>query len=222
MRRFVDSWLLPVRPLPSWRRGCGSVLQSGFSMIEVLVVMLVLSFGMLGIAGLQANTTKFKINSWARAAASIQFSDLADRIRANPVQAGDAFTQGASSGTTSSYSLTSSWAVQQADNLTISTNCLTTACNAAQRATYDMLAWRTAVRRLFPQGAAVVNGNRAAGISASIAWFDRQFTKPDGSLDSSAVCTTGLTGAAGAGCCPQALGNPAPAGVRCTNISFVP
>lgn len=219
MERLVDSCSLRVRR-PASR--CRGTLQCGFSMLEVLVVVLVLSFGMLGIAGLQANTMKFKINSWARAAASIQFSDLADRVRANPAQAGDAFTQGTSSGTTSSYVLARSWALQQSDDLAIGTNCLTTTCTAAQRATYDMLTWRASVRRLFPQGAAVVQGSRATGISASIAWFDRQFTKPDGSLDSSTVCTAALTGAAQAGCCPQALGNPAPAGVRCTNISFVP
>lgn len=218
MERLVDSC---SRHLISCGRGSGAG-QSGFSMLEVLVVVLVLSFGMLGIAGLQANTMKFKVNAWVRSAASIQFSDLADRVRANPTQAGDAFTQGTSSGTSSSYVLTRSWALQQADDLAISTNCLTTTCTAAQRATYDMLAWRASVRRLFPQGAAVVEGNRATGISASIVWFDRQFTKPDGSLDSSAVCTAALTGAARAGCCPQAIGNPAPAGVRCTNISFVP
>jgi type IV pilus assembly protein PilV len=221
MERLVDSCPVPVRHSASRCRG-SSASQCGFSMIEVLVVILVLSFGMLGIAGLQANTTKFKINSWARAAASIQFSDLADRVRANPAQAGDAFTQGASPGTASSYVLTRSWALQQADDLAISTNCLTTTCTAAQRATYDMLAWRASARRLFPQGAAVVEGNRATGISASIAWFDRQFTRSDGSLDSSAVCTAAMTGAARAGCCPQALGNPIPAGVRCTNLSFVP
>jgi type IV pilus assembly protein PilV len=221
MERMVDSSLLPMRRSTSRRRS-RDASQCGFSMLEVLVVVLVLSFGMLGIAGLQANTTKFKINSWARAAASIQFSDLADRIRANPVQAGDAFTEGAAAGTVSSYVLTRTWSLQQADDLAISTNCLTTTCTAAQRATYDMLAWRASVRRLFPQGAVVVDGNRATGISASIAWFDRQFTKPDGSLDTSAVCTAAMTGAARAGCCPQALGNPVPAGVRCTNLSFVP
>ena len=69
------------------------VSQAGFSMIEVLVVIVVLSFGMLGIAGLQASTAKFKINSWARSAASVQFSDLADRVRANPGQAGPSFDQ---------------------------------------------------------------------------------------------------------------------------------
>ena len=194
----------------------------GFSMIEVLVVMLILSFGMLGIASLQANTAKFKINSWARSAASVQFSDLADRVRANPTQAGSSFSQTGSGTSASGYALASDWETQQAATLSITTNCMTTECTAAERATYDMLVWRAGVRRMFPQGAAIVAGNRSAGMTASIAWFDRQFTQADGSLDRSAVCTVGATGAVQANCCPVALGDPAPQGVRCTNISFLP
>ena len=201
--------------------GAGSA-QGGFSLVEVLVVVLILSFGMLGIAGLQANTAKFKINAWARAAASVQFSDLTDRVRANPTQAGPSFNSTDAAPPASGYLLTSSWDTQQADELEINTNCLTTTCTAAARATYDMLSWRTSVRRKFPQGAAVVTGNRAIGITATIAWFDRQFTKTDGSLDTSAVCVAGSTGAAQANCCPEELGDPLPAGVRCTNLSFLP
>ena len=106
--------------------------------------------------------------------------------------------------------------------MTITTNCLTTVCTAAARATYDMLSWRTAVRRKFPQGAAVVVGNRSTGITATIAWFDRQFTQTDGSLDTAPVCTAGNTGAAQVNCCPDELGSPMPPGVRCTNLSFLP
>ena len=191
-------------------------------MIEVLVVMLILSFGMLGIASLQANTAKFKINSWARSAASVQFSDLADRVRANPTQAGMTYATTGSGTSASGYALASDWSTQQAATLAISTDCLTTECTAAERATYDMLVWRAGVRRMFPQGAAVVAGNRSTGVSASIAWFDRQFTKTDNSLDSSAVCVAGVSGAVQANCCPAALGDPATPGVRCTNISFLP
>jgi len=191
-------------------------------MIEVLVVILILSFGMLGIAGLQAYTAKFKINSWARSAASVQFSDLADRMRANPTQAGLTFSQVDSATSTSGYAVSDDWEDQQAADLSVATDCSTATCDAEQRATYDTLVWRANVRRSFPQGAVVLAGNRSAGVFATIAWFDRQFTQPDGSLASSATCTATDAGATQANCCPAALGSPAPAGVRCTNMSFVP
>jgi type IV pilus assembly protein PilV len=207
------AWIArPARPVP----------QAGFSMIEVLVVIVVLAFGMLGIAGLQASTVKFKINSWARSAASVQFSDLADRVRANPAQAGPPFGQAAAGEPASTYVLQRSWTDQQADTLSLPTDCLAMECTAEQRAAYDMLAWRARVRRSFPQGAAVVTGNRATGITATIAWFDRQFTTAAGTLDRSAVCSGTSSGAESANCCPAALGNPAPAGVRCTNATFIP
>ena len=195
----------------------------GFSMIEVLVVILILSFGMLGIAGLQANTAKFKINSWARSAASVQFSDLADRMRANPNQTGLTFPQAGSATSASGYTLADTWSAQQAADLTITTDCLATVCTGEQRAAYDMLVWRTDVRRMFPQGAAIVSGNRAAGITATIAWFDGQFLKADGKTsetpDACPANPAGVAPAALISCCPQALVS---AGVRCTNISFVP
>lgn len=201
-----------------WRRR----VQAGFSMVEVLVVIVVLSFGMLGIAGLQASTAKFKINSWARAAASVQFSDLADRVRANPEQAGPAYQDSSPTAPASGYVLQRTWDQQQRDNLKPARDCLAAACTPAQRASYDMLAWRDRVKRSFPQGAAVVTGNRAAGITATIAWFDRQFSTTAGALDRSAVCTGSTSGTDAMNCCPAALGSPAPAGVRCTNFSFIP
>ena len=204
----------------------------GFSLIEILIVILILSFGLLGIAGLQATTAKYKINSWARSAASVQFSDLADRIRANPRGAG--VTIGTVPVVANGYALADDWATQQAAALAIAQNCFTANCTEAQRAAFDMLSWRNNVRRMFPQGAGLVNVTLAGGgtnftianVNATIAWFDRQFTQLDGSLDTSAVCPAdpvalaALPAAQRASCCPAVLA--APAGVRCTNVSFLP
>jgi type IV pilus assembly protein PilV len=201
------------QPLPA--------LQRGFSLVEVLVVILVTSFGMLGIASLQANTAKYKINSWARAAAAVQFGDLADRMRANPSQAGGRFQATGGAAAVSAYSVIDSWETQQAADLTPLVNCLTADCLPAVRATYDLLAWRAEVRRQFPQGAVSIGGNLATGVVATIAWYDRQFTDAAGDLSSSDVCVANPpTPAAAASCCPATLA--APPGVRCANMSFTP
>lgn len=202
--------------------------QTGFAMIEVLIAILIAAFGLLGIAGLQAATAKLKVNSWARGAASVQFSDIADRMRANPTQAGLAFASGGSAASASLYAVTDSWADQQANTLVITTDCslAATACTAAQRAAYDLLIWRTEVRRMFPQGAVFLTGNRATGVNATIAWFDKQNIDPTGAtvnLASEAVCTAAMTGAAQINCCPAGLvGGTGTPGVRCSNASFVP
>lgn len=57
--------------------------QFGFSLIEVLVTMLVLSFGLLGVAGLLVNGVSNAASSEAYSKANQLASDMADRIRAN-------------------------------------------------------------------------------------------------------------------------------------------
>lgn len=200
--------------------------NSGFSLIEVLVVILILSFGMLGVAGLQANTAKFKINSWARSSASIQFSDLADRMRANPDQTGLTYLAAGSATSSSAYTLSLDWAAQQSASLTPAVDCSTNICTPAELAAFDMLVWRANVRELFPQGAALVTGNRSAGVTATIAWFDKQFIDPTtGALADPPICSAATTTSGGAeqiNCCPPALVGSTVPGVRCTTVSFVP
>lgn len=211
-RAASASHLLRRRPRASAR---------GFSLIEILVVILIMTFGLLGIAGLQAATAKYKVNSWVRAAASVQFSDLADRLRANPDQAGGRFVSATGTpATASAYTVTANWTAQQAAALTPAVDCLTTVCTAAQRAAFDLTVWRAEVRRQFPQGAVTVAGDVAVGVTATIAWFDRQFTDATGELQTSDVCVANSAGALAANCCPDTL--EAPAGVRCTNMLINP
>jgi type IV pilus assembly protein PilV len=196
---------------------------AGFTLLEVLIVLIVLSFGLLGVASLQANTAKFKINSWARSAASVQFSALADAMRANPGEAGTIYLDGPNN-SASAYTLSDDWATQQSDTLTIATDCLSSLCTSAQRAAFDLTAWRREVRSLLPQGAVTVTGNSSRGVTATIAWFDKQFVDTTGAPGRSLVCAAGQTDAADqANCCPASLtGDPAEENVRCTNVTFVP
>jgi len=64
--------------------------QSGFSMVEVLVALVVLSVGMLGIAGLYVTTLRASNGAIYRSLAVNLAADMADRIRANP-RAGTAY-----------------------------------------------------------------------------------------------------------------------------------
>ena len=102
----------------------------GVTLIEMMVAVLVLSIGLLGIAGMQAATSKYKINSWSRSQASVLLSDLAERVRINPGAGGTNFSaNGATS--TSLYVLDDDWGAQQANSLgDPSTNCETSACTS--------------------------------------------------------------------------------------------
>lgn len=57
--------------------------SSGFSLIEGLVVLVIMSIGMLGLAGLQVKGLKSNQNAYLRSQATIMANDMAERIRAN-------------------------------------------------------------------------------------------------------------------------------------------
>lgn len=57
--------------------------QSGFMLIEVMVAVVVLSLGLLGLAGLQAVNLKANANASLRSQAVILAADMLDRVRAN-------------------------------------------------------------------------------------------------------------------------------------------
>ena len=61
--------------------------QAGFSLIEVLVTMLILAFGLLGVAGLLVGGVSNAAGSESFSKASQLAADMADRIRANPAVA---------------------------------------------------------------------------------------------------------------------------------------
>jgi type IV pilus assembly protein PilV len=61
--------------------------QTGFSLIEVLVTIVIISFGMLGIAGVIINGLKNNNSSYARTQASVLANDIIDRMRANKTTA---------------------------------------------------------------------------------------------------------------------------------------
>ncbi len=57
--------------------------ESGVSLIEVMVALFVLAFGMLGIAGMQTMAMKANQSAFERNAAVISTSSIADRMRSN-------------------------------------------------------------------------------------------------------------------------------------------
>ena len=65
--------------------------EAGFTLMEVLVAFLILSVGLLGLAGLQMRGLAYAHQSYQRSLATLLAQDMADRMRANrpAVLAGD-------------------------------------------------------------------------------------------------------------------------------------
>ena len=108
--------------------------QCGFTLLEVLIALLILSIGLLGLASLQTNGLRSNQMASMRTTATQLAYDIADRMRANPAGV-DAQNYVIASG---------------AADPTIPTgeSCEDISCTAAQMATYDLAQWRTAARTL--------------------------------------------------------------------------
>lgn len=111
------------------------MLNRGFTLIEVLVTLVILMFGLLGIAGLMAKGQKASYEAYQRQQALALSNDMAERMRANRFQA-TAYSAGAPIGTPMG-------AGGSYNDLLINTitNCGTSNCSAANLAAYDLAQW---------------------------------------------------------------------------------
>ena len=62
--------------------------NTGFTLIEVLISMLILAIGLLGLAGLQATGIRNNLSAYNRSQATQLAYDMADRMRANVTNSG--------------------------------------------------------------------------------------------------------------------------------------
>jgi type IV pilus assembly protein PilV len=79
--------------------GSSAFRQDGTSLIEVLVTLLVVAFGLLGMAGLQARMELAEMESYQRAQALVLLSDMANRITINRINAANYATAAPLGGT---------------------------------------------------------------------------------------------------------------------------
>lgn len=96
----------------------------GMTLIEVMIALVILSVGLLGLAGLQIHGLRGTASSNSRVQATFIISDMAERMHANPVAVN----------TNLSYA-----AVTLKANACVSapTNCDTASCSSATLATFD-------------------------------------------------------------------------------------
>ena len=62
-------------------------VQNGTTLIEVLITILILAFGLLGLAGMLSQTQKMEYESFQRAQAVLLVGEMVDRMSANRINA---------------------------------------------------------------------------------------------------------------------------------------
>ncbi|WP_374510945.1 type IV pilus modification protein PilV [Niveibacterium sp.] len=105
-----------------WLQDCDH--QSGASMVEVLVALVVVAIGVLGAAGLFLLSNRGTVDASFRTAAAQAASEMADRVRLNP---GGAATYNVNAVIDTSVA--------------IATDCYSVACTPVQQANFDRLVW---------------------------------------------------------------------------------
>lgn len=58
--------------------------QRGFTLVEILVTVVLISVGLLGVAALQLTTLRGNQDAYVRSQASVLAGDILDRMRVNP------------------------------------------------------------------------------------------------------------------------------------------
>ena len=106
--------------------------QHGFTMIEILVAAVVLAVGLLGLAGLQAQSLQFNFSAYQRSQANLLAYDIIDRMRANLTEVNNGtYNQGLGVGPTTN------------------TNCQAVGanCSSADMAAFDITEWECSLGR---------------------------------------------------------------------------
>ena len=122
--------------------------QSGVTLIEALVTLLVLSVGALGIASMQLAGLKYTSGAYGRTQAVILADDMANRLKSNRAFALN-FDENDDPVGVSPYELLTFDAASPAF---IDCRNVTIECSDAQLVAYDIVTWRNELARVLPSG----------------------------------------------------------------------
>lgn len=124
--------------------------QRGFTLLEVLVALVVLSIGLLGIGKLVMVSSRGNDSAYMRSQATALAYSILDAMRANHDQA----IAGAYDVATGSYDGAAS--------------CITTTCDGSQLAVSDLQNWKTTLGQQLPSGDGSIATNAVVGADGQI------------------------------------------------------
>lgn len=114
-----------------------NIKQSGFTLLEALISVVVISIGLLGILGLQAVGIASTQTSVTRSSAAMEIENMIARMRANPAAVADG-----------DFANVDNPAAGKAPGK----NCNADACTPAEMAAYDAYQWDVYLGTVLPAG----------------------------------------------------------------------
>lgn len=133
---------------------------TGFTLIEVLVALVILSVGLLGIAGMISVSLKSSGSTYTRTQVTALTYNILDRMRANRAQA-----------VTGAYDIAMSTATPTGGDCIGSTK----SCTPAQIASFDIAEWRSDLASELPSGNGSISTtaiNNMTQVTITIEWSD--------------------------------------------------
>ena len=138
--------------------------EAGFSLIEVLIAILILAFGVVSMGGLQLASLKSNQISGYSATAATLVKDYTEMMRSNPSIASIVTTTGGVNPYLFDSSDTSSFSA------TPPADCKSTVCDGANLAKMHVADWAARVASSLPQGRAVVCRDETPKSGSAFEW----------------------------------------------------
>lgn len=153
--------------------------QRGFSLVEVLVALLVIAFGLLGVAGMQALSIGNTSTANLRSIAALQASSMAAAMSSN-----EGYWQTPQTTTTVTVvgtTITGTGMATSAPSTCVASSSTPTACTALQMAEADLSTWGQTLAAVLPNGTGTINctlpANQPVFCQIVVTWTEKNYAQ---------------------------------------------
>lgn len=165
--------------------------HAGFSMLEVLIALIVISLGLLGIAGMQAAAINNTGIARSRSLGAIAADSMAAAMHANVAYWSNLSAVNNNTWTVNAGGVTS---VNNSPSLTQTTDCSTANCTATAMAAYDTTQWGSGMLATLPGGSGQIactaaTSNSPASCTITVSWLEKLSKVNSTNMAASATAT---------------------------------
>ena len=134
---------------------------NGFTLIEVMVSIVLLTISLLGLAALQSSSTKFDHQAYLRSQSVMLAGDMIDRMRSN-----------SSAATSGHYTVSPT-----PTSYTTDCSLLASSCSPEELSTYDLIKWNNLNSVSLPSGVGQIRYTRVATFIVGVYWIEQEDEK---------------------------------------------
>ncbi|GLQ94636.1 type IV pilus modification protein PilV [Dyella acidisoli] len=161
----------------------------GFTLLEVMVALVILSIGLIGLAAMQASALSSTHGSQLESMVAIQARSLAEAMSANP----DYWANNSPTFTITSSTSSPTTPVYGTNTPAAPTGgCINTVCSPANMAGYDVQQWATQLLQQVPGASATITCTASAPVGCKIAiqWTEKSVAALNSGTANAATTTT--------------------------------